>query len=193
MMISLFEEEAEQIAAALTQGDAISPDLILPSGTAERLRARSNLRQERDRLRSDLDQQQRFLDTAEASLTRQADSVTDVANLSTELEKALRTADTVRQAGQIATRLAVIGLLIYLVQIVVNRYRYLQRLTGFYQARVQAFLLLAASSPDTALLKDVTLADVTSMLSPDAIGFDKAAEPPTSQMVSLLQAGLRKP
>ena len=97
-----------------------------------------------------------------------------------------------RQAGQIATRLAVVGLLIYLVQIVVNRYRYLQRLAGFYQARAQAFRLLAASSPDTALLKDITLADVTSMLSPDAIGFDKAAEPPTSQIFSLLQAGLRK-
>ena len=191
-MISLFDAEAEQIAAALTQGDAISPDLMLPSSTAERLRALSNLRQDHDRLQSDLVQQQKFVDTAKASLTRQDNAVRDVDNLSTELERALRTADTVRQAGQIATRLAVVGLLIYLVQIVVNRYRYLQRLAGFYQARTQAFRLLAASSPETALLKDVTLLDVTSMLSPDVIGFDKTPESPTSQIVSLLQAGLRK-
>lgn len=125
------------------------------------------------------------------TLARQETVKTDFDDLSKELEKALRSAEPARQLAQIATRLAVIGLLIYLVQIVVNRYRYLQRLAGFYQARAQAFRLLAAS-PDAALLQGVTLADVTAMLSPDAIGFDKSAEPPTGQMVSLLQAGLRK-
>lgn len=128
---------------------------------------------------------------AAQTLARQETIKDDFKDLSKELEKTLRSAEPSRQLAQIATRLAVIGLLIYLVQIVVNRYRYLQRLGGFYQARAQAFRLLAAS-PDAALLQGVTLADVTAMLSPDAIGFDKSAEPPTGQMVSLLQAGLRK-
>ena len=131
------------------------------------------------------------LAAAAQTLARQETIKTDFADLSEELEKTLRSAEPSRQLAQIATRLAVIGLLIYLVQIVVNRYRYMQRLAGFYQARAQAFRLLAAS-PDAALLQSVTLADVTAMLSPDAIGFDKSAEPPTGQMVSLLQAGLRK-
>jgi len=74
---------------------------------------------------------------------------------------------------------------------VVNRYRYLQRLGGFCQARAQAFGLLAASA-DTSLLKSISLGDVTAIPSPDAIGFDKSAEPPTAQMVSLLQAGLQR-
>ena len=84
-----------------------------------------------------------------------------------------------------------IGLLIYLVQIVVNRYRYLQRLTGFYRARSQALRVLAAQ-PKGGFLKDVTLKDLTDLLSPDVVGFDKSAEPPTNQMLSLLQAGLKK-
>ena len=189
---SLLEAEAKDIAATLLSDDAIPPNLILPLGTAERLRTISDLGQVTSRLDAALEQQQKFRDTANASFMRQDGAVTDFAVVSKELDRALRTADTVSQAGQITTRLAVIGLLIYLVQIVVNRYRYLQRLAGFYQARAQAFRLLAASSPDTPLLRNVTLADVTGMLSPNGISFDKSAESPTSQIVSLLQAGFRK-
>ncbi len=133
----------------------------------------------------------RVKDANEATLVRQDKVKADFGKLSAELVKTLRTADPARQLAQIATRLAVIGLLIYLVQIVVNRYRYLQRLAGFYQARAQSFRMLAAS-PDARLLAGVTLADLTTMLSPDGIGFDKTAEPPTNQMVSLLQAGLKR-
>ena len=86
--------------------------------------------------------------------------------------------------------LAVIALLVYLVQIVVNRYRYLQKLAGFYQARAQALRLLAAQA-DGGFLQGMTLADLTAMLSPDAVGFDKAAEPPTN-LLTLLQSGLRR-
>ncbi len=125
------------------------------------------------------------------TLAWQQKNKADSDEISDQRTQALRQAEPARQLAQIATRLAVIGLLIYLVQTVVNRYRYLQRLAGFYQARAQAFRLLAAS-PDASLLQGVSLGDVTAMLSPDAIGFDKSAEPPTGQMVSLLQAGLKR-
>ncbi len=125
------------------------------------------------------------------TLAWQQKNKADSDEISDQRTQALRQAEPARQLAQIATRLAVIGLLIYLVQIVVNRYRYLQRLAGFYQARAQAFRLLAAS-PDASLLQGVSLGDVTVMLSPDANGFDKSAEPPTGQMVSLLQAGLKR-
>jgi len=130
-------------------------------------------------------------DAAAQTLDRQKTVRDEFKVLSSELETALRNAEPARQITQIATRLAVIGLLIYLVQIVVNRYRYLQRLAGFYQARGQALRMLSVS-PDNTLMNGVSLGDLTTMLSPDAIGFDKSAEPPTNHLVSLLQAGLKR-
>ena len=81
-------------------------------------------------------------------------------------------------------------MLIYLVQIVVNRYRYLQRLACFHQARGQALQILA-DQEDQSLLKGITISDLAALLSPDSIGFDSAPEAPTQQMVALLQAGIR--
>ncbi|MBS8227395.1 hypothetical protein [Vannielia litorea] len=144
-----------------------------------------------DAATAEREQQAQFVATTKASFKRQSDALDEFGSLTGTLEQSLRQSDTTRQLAQIATRLAVIGLLIYLVQIVVNRYRYLQRLAGFYQARAQA-LRLWAVQPGGTLMEGVTVADLTAMLSPDGIGFDKSAEPPTGQMVSLLQAGLRK-
>jgi hypothetical protein len=190
---SLLPAEARAAARAIVEGGAAAPpDLILPPDADAALAELQRLRDRAAQLADQLAQARDLLATAEASLNRQVEAAAEFATVSEELEKALRTADSVRQAGLIATRLAVIALIVYLVQIVVNRYRYLQRLSGFYQARAQAFRLLAASAPDRSLLRGVSLADLTAMLSPDAIGFDKTAEPPTNQMVSLLQAGLRR-
>lgn len=189
---SLPAQEAKDLAEQVLQNDTQPPGLHLPAGSAERLSAIASLRREVERLKDNLGQQEKFVASATASLKRQSEAVKDVADLPEELDKALRANEVWRQVGQTATRLAVIALLVYLVQIVVNRYRYLQRLAGFYQARAQAFHLLAASSRDTALMQDMTLADLTSLLSPDAIGFDKSAEPPIREVVSLLQTGLRK-
>ena len=135
--------------------------------------------------------QAEFFEATKASFDRQDKAVETFGPVTDGLEEALRTAEPARQLAQIATRLAVIALLVYLVQIVVNRYRYLQRLTGFYRARSQALRVLAAQ-PKGGFLKDVTLKDLTDLLSPDVVGFDKSAEPPTNQMLSLLQAGLKK-
>ncbi|MEM9782751.1 MAG: hypothetical protein AAF899_09765 [Pseudomonadota bacterium] len=193
LLVSSPAEMAEIAARGIVAGEQPpGGDLWAPEDTAARLATIERLKRERDNAAAALDQQQAIENTAREALERQQSAMRDVDALGGELEQALRTADTVRQAGQIATRIAVIGLIIYLVQIAVNRYRYLQRLAGFYQARAQAFELMAASDGGQRLLDGMSLADLTAMLSPDGIGFDKAAEPPTQQLVSLLQAGLRR-
>lgn len=144
-----------------------------------------------DQLTERIEQQTSFAETTKSSYDRQAEALKEFGALSIELEEALRGADRIRQLAQIVTRLAVIGLLIYVVKIVVNRYRYLHRLAGFYHARAHAFRMLAAQG-DSALLSGLSIADITAMLSPDAIGFDKSAEPLAGEIVPLLQAGLRK-
>lgn len=109
------------------------------------------------------------------------------------LAKTLTDADDFRQASRIATRIAVVALLIYLVQIVVNRYRYLQRIAGFYQARAQAMRLMAASpAAAEAMLKDVSVTDLMLALSPDGIGFDKSADPPTQNMMNMFRESMRR-
>lgn len=191
LFVSLLADQAEKIAAEAILIEGLPPDLVLTSDANRIFEGYLGQRERISTIEQNIRQQTNFLATVDASYTRQDDALTEFDELSTALETALRAAEAPRQLAQIGTRLAVIGLLIYLVQIVVNRYRYLQRLAGFYQARAQALRLLAAS-PDAALLRGVSLGDVTAMLSPDAIGFDKSAEPPTGQMVSLLQAGLRR-
>ncbi|MEL6335552.1 MAG: hypothetical protein AAFQ88_02780 [Pseudomonadota bacterium] len=144
------------------------------------------------------DSQRPFLETARTLEQNQQDGIVQVATANEALEDALRDAEPVRQAISMGTRVAIIGLLIFLVQIVVNRYRYLQRLAGFYRARGDAFRLLAAQAAERAAGKDlpmlegVTLAELTNALSPDAIGFDKAADPPSHHVSSLLQTALKR-
>ncbi|MEM9045244.1 MAG: hypothetical protein AAGC81_11145, partial [Pseudomonadota bacterium] len=139
-------------------------------------------------------EQQSFLDSARQLERDQSAAIARVSTANEALEDALRTAEPVRQAISMGTRVAIIALLIFLVQIVVNRYRYLQRLAGFYRARGHAFRMVAAGEPDTPMpmLKDVNLTDLMSSLSPDAIGFDKAADPPTHHVSSLLQTALKR-
>ena len=110
-----------------------------------------------------------------------------------ELENALVDADELRQASRIATRIAIVALLIYLIQIVFNRYRYLQRISGFYRARAQALRILASSAKlGGSMLADVSATDLMAALSPDSIGFDKSGEPPGQNMMSTMLGILRR-
>ena len=181
-------------ADLLLDDGVLPPDLIVPAGTGQRLSDIADRRAAIAVLRTQEAQQQAFLTTAEASLTRQNSAVETLGTVAVNLKEALRTAEPVRQASRIATRLAIVALLIFLVQIVVNRYRYLQRLAGFYQARAQAFRMLADSDPalGAQLLQHVTATELIASLSPDAIRFDKTAAAPTDNLAALLQAGLRK-
>ncbi|MEO3427570.1 hypothetical protein AAFN88_01845 [Pelagibius sp. CAU 1746] len=127
------------------------------------------------------------------AVDRQKDTLEKVEAGATQLAKALTDADELRWASRIATRIAVVALLIYLVQIVVNRYRYLQRLQGFYRARAQALYLVAADSQETGkLLENVTITDLMHALAPDGIGFDKSAEPPTQNMLHMFREVMRR-
>ncbi len=192
LLLSISVEDQKEISRQLIENMSIPDGHKLPASVATQIEALRLANAAVEKGTADYEQQLRFVETTESSQKRQETAVGNLDQLTIELERALESSDTVRQVGQVATRLAVIALLVYLVQIVVNRFRYLQRIAGFYQARAQAFSLLAVSENKTALFDDLSLTDLTNLLSPDSIGFDKSAEPPTAQMVSLLQAGLKK-
>ncbi|OIQ45393.1 MAG: hypothetical protein BM558_03990 [Roseobacter sp. MedPE-SW] len=166
-----------------------SPDLS-PPGTSETLREVENQIREIDSVGPLIDDQQKIVARANAYSKTLEDSIKQYDEVRAALDQSLRNNELTRQITQTATRIAVIGMLIYLVQIVVNRYRYLQRLASFYQARAQALHILADQA-DQTLLKGITISDLATLLSPDSIGFDSAPEAPTQQMVALLQAGIR--
>ncbi len=130
---------------------------------------------------------------ANAALASQKDTLRQVQGGVEQLSKALTDADELRRASRIATRIAVVALLIYLVQIIVNRYRFLLRSEGFYRGRAQAMRILAAS-PESAerMLKSVSVTDLMATLSPDGIGFDKSADPPTQNMLNMFRESLRR-
>ena len=66
-------------------------------------------------------------------------------------------------------------------------------MAGFYQARAHALRLVAGSRQEAdAMLKDVSVTDLMLALSPDAIGFDKSAEPPTQNMISMMREAFRR-
>lgn len=168
--------------------------LILPAGTFAGTERRRAISAEIATLAEQRKTQAAFLAAARELESRQQNAIATVTSANAALEDALRTAEPVRQAISMATRIALIALLIFLVQIVVNRYRYLQRLAGFYRARSQAFRMVAATpqGEGAPMLRGVTLTEMMASLSPDAIGFDKAADPPTHHVATLLQAALKK-
>ncbi len=139
-------------------------------------------------------QRLRIAQAARSTRERQATARENMAAAAANLEDALRRGEPVRQASWIATRLAVVALIIFLVQIVVNRYRYFQKLADFHDSRAQAFRLLADSGPEAAgaLLRDMTLTELTAGLSTDGIGFGKASEAPTGHLAATLAAALRR-
>ncbi len=50
----------------------------------------------------------------------------------------------------------------------------------------------AQSNTEIAMLKDVSVSELITSLSPDAIGFDKAPEPSVNQISALLQSAMKK-
>jgi hypothetical protein len=194
LLKSIAAPEMSGIADSLLDDRVVPPDLLVPVGTAQRLGDIAARSAAIAVLQTQEDRQKRLLEAAEASLERQNTAVETLGPVTAKLEDALRTAEPWRQASRTATRLGVIALLIFLVQIVVNKYRYLQRLAGFYQARAQAFRMLADTDPGLGaqLLQGVTATELIASLSPDAIRFDKTAAAPTDNLAALLQAGLRK-
>ncbi|MEX0349140.1 MAG: hypothetical protein AB3N15_06905 [Paracoccaceae bacterium] len=171
-----------------------APDFAVPDGSADRAEAVRQATRAAEIARDLADQQTRIRDQAKASHQRQTVAVEQIKEANKTLEDALRRTEPIRQASWIATRLAVIALLIFLVQIVVNRYRYLQRLADFYDGRAQAFRMLANAGPTAAgvMLHNVSLNELMAGLSPSAISFGREAEPPTQHLMSILQTAIKK-
>jgi hypothetical protein len=88
------------------------------------------------------------------------------------------------------TRIGVIALLIYLVQLCINLHRYNVKLGGFYRGRAQT-LRFVASQPGG---QGYTVADLTALfagLSPDQVGFDKQPNSPMQQIVDVAKTAPR--
>lgn len=142
-----------------------------------------------------------FSTEQEALLNRVTSTVSDLENAhnsvkdsKTSLEAAINDSDYIRQVGRTATRLGVMALLVFLVQIFVNRYRYLQRLADFFHARAQVFSLAVSGGPQAVekMLEGMTVADLTATLSSEGVSFGKPPEAPTAQLSSLFQAAMKK-
>lgn len=80
------------------------------------------------------------------------------------------------------TRVTVIALLIYLVQIYVTRYRYNIRLAAFYLARADALIILNFEKSWKGAEEYKTLVEA---LTPETMGFGKATSPSTQQMIQV--------
>ncbi len=92
-----------------------------------------------------------------------------------------------QRVSRIVTRVAVIALLIYLVQIMVNLYRYTTRLAAFYQARGDALLLADTVGDSKGDQARLPLDELVKALSPDNLDFGKSPAPPTQQLVDFLR------
>lgn len=201
LLISVLPPEGEAIIDGLIEGEVVDPTVIVQTAMKDELERLREMGEKRAELQVELEQQRQLVAAAEAPVELMRGAIGGVRVMKDELDTALREIDPVRQAAQIVTKLAMVGLLIYLMQILLGRNRYHQRLAGFYKARAQAFRIVVASSHEKVPVEGVPLADLTTMLSPDAIGFDKQKEPSNSQVqptllaafLATLLAALRRP
>ena len=107
------------------------------------------------------------------------------------MNSSLADADIWQHIGRIATRVAVILLIVFLVQIIVNLYRYSMRLSGYYRARGDVISLMRAD-PGYKLMRisDMNLSELVETFSPDQVAFDKS---PPSQIQSITDAAKGQP
>lgn len=176
---SLPKDETKKVREGILDSLQLPTDLVVVTDIWPLLKEVSEHRKNAAVLGEDLRQQNEFVTTAQKSLDRQREARKSMEAIVTELDLALRRVELVREAGQVATRIAIVGLLIYLVQILVNRYRYHRHLAKFYKARAQALrLLIADPSPHT--FSNSSLSELAAALSPDGTYFDKAPKPPAA-------------
>jgi hypothetical protein len=81
----------------------------------------------------------------------------------------------------ITTRIGIVVLLLFLVQILVPLYRYNIKLSGFYEARANALELLELVDDKN----DDALERLVSVFSPDSLEFGKAPATPTQQAIDM--------
>jgi hypothetical protein len=80
------------------------------------------------------------------------------------------------------TRFGVVIIMVFLVQILVNLYRYNMRLSAFYFGRSDALVLLNKGSDD------LNLGTLVELISPDKLDFGKAPRTPAQEAAELIQS-----
>jgi hypothetical protein len=191
-LTSVSIDEAAEIVNGIVNSGLIPDDVAVPLEAQPLLERLISLLDQFMSIESSMTQQRDFLLTAENSLERQRASVENVGKLSEELDRALAASDSVRQAGQIATRLAIVALLIYLVQIIANRYRFFQRMSNFYNSRSNVLRILGMQARGRDDLEVLKLSEVIAALNSDSISFDKGREPLLSQIVPIVEAAAKR-
>lgn len=102
------------------------------------------------------------------------------------LRQAEEAGDIWRQVSSISARLAVIALLVYLVNILVNLYRYNMRLAAFYQARANAIDIVIASKQPLGDGAAGILAELARANTPEEVTFGARPVPPTDAIAKAL-------
>ena len=172
------EQEADDIRNEILKNLEVSPNVVLSTNIWSQLNEQSEFRKRIAIFENDFEQQGKFVKKAKKFSSLQREAVTTIKQVILELDQALRKAELVREAGKTATRIAVVALLIYLVQIMVNRYRYHLRLAKFYKGRAQALhLIVSVSTGRSSPFGNTSLGDLATALTPENIGFDKAPKP----------------
>ncbi len=99
--------------------------------------------------------------------------------------------DILKQGLNGLARLAVLGLLIYLVQIFVNLHRYYTKLASFYRARSDSLVLVQAAGTDLKDVTSVPFSDLTRALSPEDLDFGKTPKSPIQDAVEIAKELVR--
>jgi hypothetical protein len=140
-----------------------------------------------DRVNAKLGEKERTLPVISAALQTLAGETGDMRDVLRRLPEALSASEAARatdrqrvMVASIVIRLTAGLLLGYLIQVLLNVYRYNARLIAFYEARADALLL--AGELDAAVLEKTA-----KLLFPDKLELDKAPDAPAKQVVEMLK------
>lgn len=101
------------------------------------------------------------------------------ATILARLRQADETGSLFNEVSSLGARLAVIALLVYLVNILVNLYRYNMRLAAFYQAQGNSIELAIASGADIPSMIGTSFHELASAQTPELVSFGTRPAPPT--------------
>ena len=127
------------------------------------------------------------LDALSEKWVAQWDEREKAAVILSRLRAADHTGSTWRNVSSLTARLAVIALLVYLVNILVNLYRYNMRLAAFYQARGDAMETALASGCDIGTMMTETLSEFAHAYTPEEVNFGARPAPPTETIAKTFQ------
>ena len=113
----------------------------------------------------------------------------EAAQIYGQLRTASESSNHWRNISSISARLAVIALLVYMVNILVNLYRYNLRLAGFYQARSDALYMALASSSTDGLkgLVGLPIDKTAQIYLPEEVTFGARPATPLKEIAAMVE------